>query len=212
MAAREREVAGNPTATVVRVYVIRAWDSFSFTHVQLLGAEMQRLGFWVACVLAALNGAVQAHEDSVMVSGSNLDPAAAIAVGRFDQTNFDSASASGAFLFLVGAANQKPIPAELMSELRLLRTRLSELWRPPAGATDPQELTVEINIKLKRDGTLAGPPTVLSRGDSPLFKAARDGAVTAIYQGQPFTMLRPERYDDWKEITVKFDPRYVPRR
>jgi hypothetical protein len=173
---------------------------------------MQRLGFWVGCVLAALSGAVQAHEDSVVVSGSNLDPAAAIAVGRFDQTNFDSASASGAFLFLVGAANQKPIPAELMSELRLLRTRLSELWRPPAGATDPQELTVEINIKLKRDGTLAGPPTVLGRGDSPLFKAARDGAVKAIYQGQPFTMLRPEHYDDWKEITVRFDPRYVPSR
>lgn len=173
---------------------------------------MQRLGFLVTCVLAALNGAVQAHEDNVAISGSNLDPAAAVAVGRFDQTNSGSASASGAFLHLVGGANRKPIPADLISELELLRSRLSELWRPPPGATEPQDLTLDISIKLKRDGTLAGPPKVLTNRESDLFKASRDSALNAIQNGQPFSMLSPKYYNNWKEIVVAFDPRYVPRR
>jgi hypothetical protein len=170
---------------------------------------MQRLGFWVACVLAALSGAVQAHEDSVVVSGSNLDPAAAVVVGRFDQTNFNSVSASGALLYLVGGANRKPIPADLLSELELLRSRLRNLWRPPApaGATDLQELAVDISIKLKRDGTLAGPPKVLTNRESDLFKASRDSALSAIEHGQPFSMLSPKHYNGWKEIVVTFDPR-----
>ena len=60
---------------------------------------------------------------------------------------------------------------------------------------DPQELTVDIYMKLKRDGTLEGPPEVLTRGDSAWFKAARDSALRAIDRGQPFTMLKPEHYD-----------------
>jgi len=171
---------------------------------------MRRLGVWITCAMAALNGAVQAQEDNVVASDSKLDPTALFAVGNSDRVDFGSAP--GARLHLVAGADQKPIPAYLISELESLRKRLSELWRPPAGAKDLQELTVDISMKLRRDGTLANSPTVLTSGESDLFKASRDSALNAIERGQPFTMLRPEHYNEWKEIVITFDPRYSPRK
>jgi outer membrane biosynthesis protein TonB len=95
------------------------------------------------------------------------------------------------------------------TELDALRGRLAQLWSPPAGAKDPQELTVTLRIKLKPDGTLDGGPVVLTGGNSPLFVAARDSAVRAVYRGQPFTMLKPEHFEQWKEVEITFDPRMM---
>jgi outer membrane biosynthesis protein TonB len=95
------------------------------------------------------------------------------------------------------------------SELGALRAKLQDLWNLPAGARDPQELTVEVEIQLKPDGTLLAPPTVLTGGNSPLFQAAKDSAVRAVYRGQPYTMLRPEHYELWKDVVVTFDPRLM---
>ena len=98
-----------------------------------------------------------------------------------------------------------------MSELDALRARLAQLWSLPAGAKDPQELVVLVRVRLKADGTLAAQPQVLNSGSSPLFHAARDAAVRALYRGQPYTMLRPEHYEQWKDIEITFDPREMMR-
>ena len=94
-----------------------------------------------------------------------------------------------------------------LSELEALRARLAQLWTVPAGAKDPQELVVLVRIKLNRDGKLAAPPVVLSSGTSPLFMAARDSAIRALFRGQPYDMLKPEHYEQWKDIEITFDPR-----
>jgi outer membrane biosynthesis protein TonB len=100
--------------------------------------------------------------------------------------------------------------AELsQSELGALRAKLQNLWNLPAGAGNPQELRVEVEIQLKPDGTLAAPPIVLTGGTSPPFIAARDSAYRAVYRGQPYTMLRPEHYELWKDIIVTFDPKFM---
>jgi hypothetical protein len=93
------------------------------------------------------------------------------------------------------------------SELDPLRARLTQLWTIPAGAKDPQELIVQVRVKLKPDGMLATPPMVLTNGKSPLFVAARDSAIRALFRGQPYDMLKPEHYEQWKEIEITFDPR-----
>jgi colicin import membrane protein len=98
-----------------------------------------------------------------------------------------------------------------LSELDALRQRLAQLWAIPAGAKDPQELVVQVRIKLRPDGTLAAPPMVLTTGKSPLFVAARDSAIRALFRGQPFDMLRPEHYEQWKDIEITFDPRDMIR-
>jgi colicin import membrane protein len=93
------------------------------------------------------------------------------------------------------------------SELDAMRARLMQLWNPPAGAQNPQELIVRIRIQLSRDGRLNGPPMVLTSGHGPLFQTARDNAIRALFMGQPFTMLSPATYELWREIEITFDPR-----
>jgi outer membrane biosynthesis protein TonB len=95
------------------------------------------------------------------------------------------------------------------SELDALRQRLAQLWSPPAGARDPQELVVVFRIKLSRDGRYApGPwPQLVSSGNSPIAIAARESAARALNRGQPYDMLKPEHYEQWKDIEITFDPR-----
>lgn len=91
------------------------------------------------------------------------------------------------------------------SELDALRRRLMGLWNPPVGMRDAKDLQITIRIKLNRDGTLAAGPLVLSSGSGVQFNAMRDSAVRAVFVAQPYTMLRPEHYESWKEIDFTFD-------
>jgi colicin import membrane protein len=102
-------------------------------------------------------------------------------------------------------------PKISQSELDAMRARLMQLWNPPAGVQNPEELIVKIRIHLGRDGRLAGPPMVLTSGRGMLFQTARDNAIRALYRGQPFDMLSPATYDAWKEIEITFDPRDMYR-
>ncbi len=91
------------------------------------------------------------------------------------------------------------------SEIDALRQRLMSLWNPPVGAQDADQFQVTIRIRFKRDGTLELGPQVLTSGSGARFNAIRDSAVRAVLIGQPFTMLRPEHYDIWKEMDFTFD-------
>ena len=93
-----------------------------------------------------------------------------------------------------------------LSELDALRQKLMRLWRPPESA-NPKELICVFSFKLRRDGTLADAPTLVSSGKSSLGVIAREAAARAIFAGQPYDMLKPEHYDVWKEVEVTFDPR-----
>ena len=97
------------------------------------------------------------------------------------------------------------------NELEALKARLMKLWNIPVGARNADELKVEIRVRLGRDGKLSAPPMVLTSGTSPLFHAAREAAVRALFQGQPFDMLSPATYEEWKEIDILFDPREMFR-
>jgi outer membrane biosynthesis protein TonB len=96
-----------------------------------------------------------------------------------------------------------------LSELDALRQRLAQLWSPPAGARNPQELVVVFRVKLTPDGRIApGPwPQLVASGNTPLAIAARESAARALNRGQPYDMLKPEHYEQWKDIEITFDPR-----
>ena len=91
------------------------------------------------------------------------------------------------------------------SEIDALRARLYALWSPPVGAQDADQLQVVIRIRFKRDGTLEVGPQVMTSGSGVRFNAIRDSAVRAVLVGQPYTMLRPDHYETWKEIDFVFD-------
>ena len=97
------------------------------------------------------------------------------------------------------------------SELDALRARLTQLWNVQAGTEHPEELIVDIRIRLTKERRLAAPPEIMTRGTSPRFQAAADAAVRAVLQGQPYNMLRDETFAQWQDIVVTFDPRQMFR-
>jgi colicin import membrane protein len=90
------------------------------------------------------------------------------------------------------------------SELDALRAKLRQNWSVPPLA---EKVVIRMVIRLNPDGRLASPPQVLTRGSGPAFDAFRDSAVRAVMVSQPFTMLRKETYDVWREIDIDFDER-----
>jgi colicin import membrane protein len=97
------------------------------------------------------------------------------------------------------------------TELDALRARLMQLWNPPAGIKNPEEMIVRVRIQLSQDGRVVGQPQVVSSGSGFTYATARDSAVRAIFRGQPFTMLNPANYDTWKDVEITFDPRDMIR-
>lgn len=95
------------------------------------------------------------------------------------------------------------------SELDALRARLTKLWNLQAGTEKPEELIVDIRIRLTPEKRLAAQPEIISRCTSSRCQAAADAAVRAVLQGQPFDMLRPATYEQWKDMIVTFDPRQM---
>lgn len=93
------------------------------------------------------------------------------------------------------------------SELEALRLRLSQCWNPPVGALDAQKLVAVLRIVFKKDGTVAKPPEMIEATPSPIGPALVESAKRAVLQCQPYTMLRPETYDTWKDMELVFDPR-----
>ena len=138
----------------------------------------------------------------------DADKIAALLDKRDPQRN----AAAGANLSTPSLGTARGNASQLsQSELDALRQRLIQLWNPPVGIQNPEEFVIRVRIQLGRDGRLSAPPTVLSSGNGTLYNSARDSAVRAVFQGQPFTMLKPEHYETWKDIEVTFDPRDMIR-
>jgi colicin import membrane protein len=54
---------------------------------------------------------------------------------------------------------------------------------------------------------MAQEPTLVEATASALGPTLADSAKRALLMCQPFTMLRPEHYDQWKDLELKFDPK-----
>jgi colicin import membrane protein len=94
------------------------------------------------------------------------------------------------------------------SEIDALRKRLGECWNVPPGAADGGRLKVVMRVLFKPDATVATPPQLVAGTASAQFgPAMAESAKHAIMSCQPFTMLRPEHYQQWKDIEITFDPR-----
>jgi outer membrane biosynthesis protein TonB len=92
------------------------------------------------------------------------------------------------------------------SEIDALRKRLGECWNPPAGAMNGGQLKVVMRVLFKPDATVSTPPQLVAATASQFGPAMAESARRAIMTCQPFTMLRPEHYSQWKDIEITFDP------
>jgi len=94
-------------------------------------------------------------------------------------------------------------PTLSQNEIDALRAQIRRCWNPPAGATDAQNLRVEMNVKLRIDGSLAAAPVLLERGTSPYFQVFAESALRAVERCQPYT-LPIAKYEVWKDIDLGF--------
>jgi colicin import membrane protein len=94
-------------------------------------------------------------------------------------------------------------PTLSQNEIDALRAQIRRCWNPPAGAADAQNLRVEMNVKLRMDGSLAAPPALLERGSSPYFQVFAESALRAVERCQPYS-LPAAKYEVWKDIDLGF--------
>lgn len=114
------------------------------------------------------------------------------------------------------AAAQEPAPdiqrisnRLTISEQDALRQQISECWNVMAGAKNAEDLAVNLRLRMNPDRTVQS-YEILDRkrylSDS-FFRAAADSAVRAIRTPKCIPLrLPPEKYDEWRVITIRFDP------
>ena len=92
---------------------------------------------------------------------------------------------------------------KLRQEMDALRLRIRQCWKTPEGADSTS--FVVLRIQFKKDGTLAHDPTQVAGSTSATAPALAESGKRALRACQPFTMLRAENYDQWKDIQIRFD-------
>src|ERR1700730_6953596 len=98
-------------------------------------------------------------------------------------------------------------PAQLsQSEIDALRARISTCWSPPAGINATTKIYVVLRVLFKPDASMSREPVLVEGTASALGPALAESAKRALLMCQPFTMLKPEHYDQWKDLELKFDP------
>jgi hypothetical protein len=106
-----------------------------------------------------------------------------------------------------GAGNQSLATADLADALK---SQIYKCWSPPIGAPNANDLVVDFDLQLNTDGTVMGRPQLSGNSASamgnPYTRAAAEAASRAIYQCAPYN-LPAKRYNDWRDINLRFDPR-----
>jgi outer membrane biosynthesis protein TonB len=76
----------------------------------------------------------------------------------------------------------------------------------PYNGVDADQFEVDIDINLRRDGTVASDPVIVAvRGpSSTVAHAMADSAKRAVVQCQAYAFLPKEQYDTWKYIPMTF--------
>jgi outer membrane biosynthesis protein TonB len=106
----------------------------------------------------------------------------------------------------LGAASGAQSAELSQSEIDALRARLRQCWNPPPGIDANTKIYVSLRVLMRQDGSLAGPPVVVEGSPSALGPALADSAKRALLTCQPFTMLKPEHYEQWKDLQLDFRP------
>lgn len=92
------------------------------------------------------------------------------------------------------------------TEIDALRARINECWNPPAASLNDAKIYVVLRVLFRPDGMIARDPAVVEGTASATGPVLAESAKRAMLGCQPFTMLKPEHFDQWKDMEIKFDP------
>ena len=115
-----------------------------------------------------------------------------------------NARAAARAVTAVGAGN-----AATASLADALRNAIRACWNVIPGAPNPADQIVSFELHLNRDGTIASWALVDAPSNNSFTRSAVDAASRAVYMCQPYTMLPANRYSEWQEFRLRFDPRQM---
>lgn len=97
-----------------------------------------------------------------------------------------------------------------MSELDSLKRQIEQCWNFPAGARHAKDLIVEIKVVVNRDRTVrqARIVDIARMRRDPFYRSAAESARRAVLNPRCSPLkLPPAKYDLWRSMTLRFDPK-----
>jgi outer membrane biosynthesis protein TonB len=76
----------------------------------------------------------------------------------------------------------------------------------PPGVGPSDKISILVRVFLNRDGTLAAPPQQLDSNPSADQQALMQTFASGLQKCQPYTMLPPDRYSQWKTLDLVVHP------
>jgi outer membrane biosynthesis protein TonB len=97
------------------------------------------------------------------------------------------------------------------TEIDTIRSQIQRNWSVPAGARDAHEMRVTLRLQLGRDGSVER--VEVDESDrarmltDPFYRSMAESAVRAVRKTGQIQYLSPEKYEQWRDIKLTFDPR-----
>lgn len=97
-----------------------------------------------------------------------------------------------------------------ISEMDLLQQQLAGCWSIPVGAVDAQDLVIDIYVEMRPNRTVRTVEIIdKSRyNQDQFFRAAAESAKRAVLNPKCSPLaVPPDKYDQWKTMTIRFNPK-----
>ena len=103
-----------------------------------------------------------------------------------------------------------------LSEEDAIRAQFMQCWSIPLGIPYDDTMIVKIKIYLNTDGSLLKTPEVvqherMNKPSEKYFRTLAESALRAVRRCDPIKVPDVERYDNWKNLQLNFDPREILR-
>jgi hypothetical protein len=113
-------------------------------------------------------------------------------------------SAKAADDFDAPAVESADIASSLVTEFR---RRLRACSKLPAELKAADDVKVKLRVFMTQDGKLATEPVLIEASASMKGPLLMQAAIRALQACQPYAMLPPDRYGEWKVLDLSFTPR-----
>jgi hypothetical protein len=101
-------------------------------------------------------------------------------------------------------ATRADIPA---MDTAQFRRHLKTCSKMPASVSSDDNIRIVLRVPFTTDGKIAAPPALIEASASAKGPALMKGAIAALVACQPYAMLPPDKYDEWKVLDLSFTPR-----
>ena len=85
----------------------------------------------------------------------------------------------------------------------MFKDQVARCWKKPAGGLDTKDFFMEVEIKLRRDGSLEAAPVALTTPRDDFQRVFLESAIRATLECAPYR-LPPQFFDQWKDFIPQY--------